>query len=173
MPIYEYYCETCHLILDFYSRTITPSRKPSCPHCGKKHLEREVSMFSATRKGHDGADGGDDGLADLPIDEQKMGQALEALSSEAESMNEDDPRAAAQLMRKFSSMTGMAYNENIETALQRMEAGEDPEAIEAEMGDALDDADPFVLAGGKKGSKGNANKKTRGAPRHDPTLYDL
>jgi hypothetical protein len=160
------------MVLNFFSRTVTPSRQPSCPHCGRKKLQREVSMFSAGSKHNDG-DGGDDGLGDLPIDENKMGQALEALSSEAESMNEEDPRAAAQLMRKFSKMTGMEYNENIESALARMEAGEDPEAIETEMGDALDDADPFVLSGGAKGGKGKSNKKKRGAPRHDPTLHDL
>jgi len=173
MPIYEYYCKHCHLILNFFSRTLSPSRQPTCPHCGLKRLDRQVSLFSAGRKGGDGEGGDDEGLGDLPVDERKMERALEALSSEAERLNEDDPRAAAQLMRTFSKMAGMEFNEGIEQALARMEAGEDPEAIEAEMGDSLDDADPFVIAGGPKARKEADAKRHRGAPRRDETLYDL
>lgn len=171
MPIYEYYCEKCHMILNFFSRTITPTRKPTCPHCGRKRLDRQVSLFSAGRKGGDGDH--DEAFDDLPIDERKMERALETLSSEAEGLNEEDPKAAAQLMRKFSKMAGMEFNEGIEQALQRMEAGEDPEAVEADMGDALDDADPFVMAGGVKASKGANQAHRRGAPKRDDTLYDL
>ncbi len=115
----------------------------------------------------------DEGMDDLPIDESKMESAIEALASDAESLNEDDPRAAAQLMRKFSNMTGMEFNEGIEQALQRMEAGDDPEAIEAEMGGALDDEDPFVMPGQKRDKSRDKKRKRRGAPRSDETLYDL
>ena len=173
MPIYEYYCQHCHMILNFFSRTLTPSRQPACPHCGRKRLERQVSLFAAGRKGADGAGGDDDAFGDLPVDERKMERALEALSSEAEGLSEEDPRAAAKLMRKFSKMAGMEFNEGIEQALQRMEAGEDPEAVEAEMGDVLDDAEPFVMAGGVKAKKGAGKERYRGAPRRDDTLYDL
>jgi len=48
-------------------------------------------------------------------------------------------------MRKFSDMTGLHYTEKMNEALSRLETGEDPEAIEAEMGDALENEDPFVL----------------------------
>ncbi len=171
MPIYEYYCEHCHLILNFFSRTLTPSRQPACPHCGRKRLDRQVSLFAAGRKGGEGGD--DEAMDALPVDERKMERALEALSSEAEGLNEEDPRAAAQLMRKFSKMAGMEFNEGIEQALQRMEAGEDPEAVEAEMGDSLDDAEPFVMAGGVKAKKEAIKERHRGAPRRDGTLYDL
>jgi len=160
------------MILNFFSRTLTPSRQPACPHCGHKRLDRQVSLFAAGRKG--GESGGDgDALGDLPVDERKMERALEALSSEAEGLNEQDPRAAAQLMRKFSKMAGMEFNEGIEQALQRMEAGEDPEAVEAEMGDSLDDAEPFVMAGGVKAKKEAKKERHCGAPRRDDTLYDL
>lgn len=171
MPIYEYYCKNCHVILNFYSRTLTPAKTPSCPHCGWRRLKRQVSAFSAGSKGGAGEDAGLDGLA---IDEVKMEQAMEALSAEAATMNEDDPRAAAQLMRKFSKVAGMEFNEGIEQALQRLEAGEDPEAVEAEMGETLDDADPFVSAGGGKNKiETKGNRIHQGAPRHDSTLYDL
>jgi hypothetical protein len=49
-----------------------------------------------------------------------------------------------------------------------MEAGEDPDAIEAEMGDLLEEDEPFLLPG-KKGAKSTR----RPAPTKDETLYDL
>jgi hypothetical protein len=54
-------------------------------------------------------------------------------------------------------------------ALRRMEKGEDPDQIEAEMGDLLEGEDPFMLPG-KRGAK-KAGK--RPAPLRDDTLYDL
>jgi hypothetical protein len=50
-----------------------------------------------------------------------------------------------------------------------MEKGEDPDQIEAEMGDLIEGEDPFILPG-KKGGKRGA-KQT--APQRDATLYDL
>ena len=46
---------------------------------------------------------------------------------------------------------------------------EDPEKIEAEMGDLLEGEDPFELPE-KKGSMGRVQ---RAAPYRDDTLYDL
>jgi hypothetical protein len=87
-------------------------------------------------------------------------------------MNEEDPRQAAQLMRKFSALTGMTFNDGIQEALSRMEAGEDPDAIEAELGDSLDDDDPFVTADQRKALR-RLLKTRRGEPKRDPTLYDM
>ncbi len=59
----------------------------------------------------------------------------------------------------------------MEEALKRMEAGEDPEKIEAEMGDVSEE-DPFTAeAAGKKSLKG----LRRGPlpPSVDPNLYEL
>ena len=72
-------------------------------------------------------------------------------------------------MRKLTDMTGMELGPGMQEALKRMEAGEDPDAIEAEMGDLLEDEEPFLMPdkkGGKKGAK-------RAAPKRDETLYDL
>jgi hypothetical protein len=107
-------------------------------------------------------------MDELPFDESKMEQAMQMMAGEAEKMNEDDPRQAAGLMRKLSDMTGLQLGPGMEEALSRMEKGEDPEKLEAEMGDLLEE-EPFVLPG-KKGSGG---KTRRPAPRKDETLYDL
>jgi len=168
MPIYEFYCPDCHTIFNFLSKSINTTKRPHCPKCKGRKLRREVSSFALTGRAEEG-----DELDDLPIDESKMESAINALASEAENVSEDDPRAAARLMRKFSSMTGMELNENMEQAMQRMEAGEDPEAIEQEMGDVLDnDEEPFILPG-KKGSKRRSGSRKRGAPRRDKTLYEM
>ncbi len=50
-----------------------------------------------------------------------------------------------------------------------MERGEDPEQIESEMGDLLEDEDPFSLPG----KRGNAAKTTQKPLHRDDTLYDL
>ena len=164
MPIYEFYCDSCHTIFNFLSRKVNTSARPACPRC-KRKLKREVSLFAA---GGSAADDGD--MDDLPVDESRMERALTELAGEAEKINEDDPRQAAGLMRKFSRMTGLEFGENVETALSRMEAGEDPEKIEQEMGDLMDDEEPFVLPG-RKGGKGRAGK--RGPARRDSTLYEM
>ena len=106
-----------------------------------------MSSFAIT--GSAGEDGEKD---DLPFDEGRMEQAMSMLAGEADKINEDDPRQAANLMRKLTDMTGMQLGDNMEEALSRMEKGEDPEKIEAEMGDLLEGEDPFILSG-KKGIK--------------------
>jgi hypothetical protein len=60
----------------------------------------------------------------------------------------------------------------MEEALRRLEAGEDPDAIEADLGDKLESEEPFLLADGPAGKRA-PDKKKRGAPRRDPNLYDL
>jgi len=57
----------------------------------------------------------------------------------------------------------------MDEALQRMEKGEDPEQLEAEMGDLLENEEPFVLPG-KKGGQTRVNQQK---PIKDETLYDL
>ena len=164
MPIYEFYCEKCNTIYNFFSRTVNTNKIPNCPKCKDKKLNRQMSAFAITGKAKDEGD-----LDDLPFDESKMEQAMTMLAGEAENINEDDPRQAANLMRRLTDMTGMQLGAGMEEALSRLEKGEDPEAIEAEMGDLLENEDPFVMAG-KKGAPG---RQSRPAPSRDETLYDL
>jgi putative FmdB family regulatory protein len=166
MPIYEFYCPDCHTVFSFFSRAVNTTTTPSCPKCREDTLQRQVSRFAITGKSRTG---GEEEQDDLPIDESKMEQAMGALAGEAESINEDDPRAAARLMRKFSDMTGLKYSENMENALSRMESGEDPEAIEADMGDMLEnEEEPFILPGTGGGRRGRSTP-----PARDDTLYEM
>jgi putative FmdB family regulatory protein len=162
MPIYEFYCKRCHTIFSFFSSTVNTDKRPLCPGCGKVRLERQMSVFSRLKNR---GEGDEPPMPDM--DESKMEQAMSLLAREAESMDENDPRQAANLMRKLSDMTGLNLGPGMEEALRRMEAGEDPDQIEAEMGDLLEGEDPFSF-----GEKPSGLRKTR-PPRKDETLYEL
>jgi len=164
MPIYEFYCGGCHTIFNFLSRTVNTTKRPRCPRCKKTRLKRQLSAFAMTGKAKEG-----EAADDLPIDEAKMERAIGALAGEAESINEDDPRQAAELMRKFSRLAGVEYGEGMQSALQRLEAGEDPEKIEEEMGDVMDEEEPFLLPGRAKGGRSGGRRP----PRRDSTLYEM
>lgn len=175
MPIYEFFCPDCNTIFNFLSRTVNTQKVPSCPACKRIELDRKVSLFAVTgraKEKSDTASGGDDPMDKLPFDEAKMAGALETLAKEAEHINEDDPRQAANLMRKLSDMTGIKYGDKMQEAIGRMESGEDPEAIEAELGDALEHEDPFQIPGMGDDPKGKVGMR-RSAPKHDDTLYEM
>ena len=162
MPIYEFYCNRCHMIFSFFSSTVNTDKKPLCPRCGKVKLERQMSVFSRVKNR---GEGDEPPMPDM--DESKMEQAMSLLAREAETMDENDPRQAANLMRKLSDMTGLNLGPGIEEALRRMEAGEDPDQIEEEMGDLLEGEDPFSF-----GERSAGLRKTK-APLKDETLYEL
>ena len=164
MPIYEFYCRDCNAIFSFLSKTIDTQRRPDCPRCGRKRLEREVSPFAQVGRAKEEA------AAEPPFDESKMERAMESLVGQVDGIDEKDPRQAANLMRKFSNAAGMKLGEGMEEALRRMEAGENPEQIEAEMGDRLNEEDPFEAP---EGASGATRGKMRGAPSRDSKLYEM
>ncbi|MFO7642961.1 MAG: zinc ribbon domain-containing protein [Desulfosarcina sp.] len=164
MPIYEFYCSHCNTVFNFFSKSINTATVPRCPKCRTPELQRQLSAFAFTGKAKEGGD--DEGL---PFDEARMEQAMQMLAGEADRINEDDPRQAADLMRKLTDMTGLELGAGMEAALQRMARGEDPQAVEAEMGDLLETEDPFVLPE-KKGKGGGTLRRS---PMRDETLYDL
>jgi len=161
MPIYEFYCGNCNTIFSFYSKSINTTKQPVCPRCGKQTLRRFLSNFSVL-----GDRSKDEGEEPLPFDEQKMEKAIGSLAREAEGIDENDPRQAANVMRKLSDMAGLPLGKGMKEAIERMEAGEDPEKIEEEMGDILEE-DPFELP------EKRIQKAQSSAPLRDDTLYEL
>lgn len=144
MPIYEFYCADCHTIYSFFSSRVRPDASPSCPRCQRPALERKPSRFATPKKRADEADAmeADDPLAN--VDESRLERALESLAGEAEGLAEsEDPRVMGKLMRRFSSLTGLELGDRMEDMVRRLEAGEDPDALEAEMGDDDDDLDAY------------------------------
>jgi len=91
-----------------------------------------------------------------------MERAMTELAGDVSSADENDPRQMAGLMRKLLDRTGMPLDGGMEEALRRLEAGEDPERIEEEIGDTLE-AEPGTRHPGRRLRR----------PAVDNTLYEL
>ena len=134
-----------------------------CPKCKTCKLSRQVSVFAVMGRAKEVSD-----TDELALDESRMEKAVEMLGREAENINEEDPKQAAALMRKLSDVAGLKLGSGMDEAIRRLERGEDPDRIESEMADIIEQEDPFSLPG-RKG--GGITAKT--APLKDETLYDL
>lgn len=167
MPIYEFYCRDCHTIYSFLSRKVDTDTVPKCPRGAKHKLSRQMSRF-AISKGR--GESPDSGAPDFDFDDEKMEQTMLQMAGEMENADEEDPRAMARMMRKLMDTTGMNMGEGMEEAIRRMEAGEDPDKVEEDLGDVLDSEDPF--AGGENKLKGLVRRMTE-APNEDPEIYDM
>jgi putative FmdB family regulatory protein len=166
MPIYEFYCGSCHVVFNFFSRRVDTKTRPACPRCGRPKLERQVSRFATLGKSTaqlpGDAAGGD-------MDESKLEGLMESMSREAEGLDENDPRQMARMMRKLHEAGGMPLDAKADEAIRRMEAGESPEKIEEELGDLFGEAGPDTDSAGA----GPQRKTKRRPPAVDETLYDL
>lgn len=141
MPVYEFYCQRCHTIYNFFSRRIDTTTVPDCPGAANHTLTRRVSMFTYAR--HASTDSGD---AQDPFDDMsdsQIEQLLTGMSDEFTDLNEDDPRQMARMMRRLVDGAGVDTSEGLEEAISRMENGEDPDRIEDDLGGALDAQEPF------------------------------
>ena len=175
MPIYEFYCSSCHTVFNFLSKRINTSGTPACPRCGKP-TTRKPSTFamSRTRPEPKGGEGGSPQGGDMMdpfanMDESQLESAMESLASEADGIDENDPRQAANVMRKLFDATGMPLGGGMQEALKRMESGEDPEKIEEDMGDLLE-ADPFSAETSKKSTERRIHQRPAA---HDPELHEM
>ncbi len=92
-----------------------------------------------------------------------MARAMSEMERDMEHMDENDPRQMAHLMKKMKDlMPAGTMPKEMDIAIKRLEAGEDPEKIEADMGDVLGD-----FMGGEEGGGGPGGGYT-----HDSGLYD-
>ena len=164
MPIYEFYCRACHRVFQFLARRPGTRKRPSCPRCGGPRLDRRPSGFAiSSGRGEPPCDG-------LPsdLDAAALERAIGDLSSEAEALDENDPRQAARLMRRLYEVTGMPMEAAVQDAVRRMEAGEDPDRIEEDLGDLLGDPE---ASGPEARIRGLARRVL--PPSVDPTLHEL
>ena len=162
MPIYEFYCEDCNTNFNFFSSRIDTKKRPLCPKCNKRTLERIVSRFSVLR----GARETDD-IKMPDLDEGTLQKAMSFLEQEAKNLNEDDPKQAAHLMRKLLDTTGMNPGPGMEEALRRIEAGADPDQIEKELGGSFNEEELFNM------TRKTIQKERKRPPLQDETLYYL
>lgn len=158
MPIFEYLCQRCNRIYSFLSLSLKPSREPICPRCGASHLTRVPSAFAVGggRKEAKETTAKDEGLS--PALERELDQ----LVSSMDERDMDDPRAMAKVMRRLAEASGEPVPETLQEMMRRMEEGEDPEALEEELGDRLEE---------ELGEEEEAGLSSE--PQRDPGLYSL
>src|SRR5688500_5872294 len=168
MPIYEFACPQCRVIYNFLSKRINPDRSPVCPKCGNKQLTKQMSRFAALRPASEPA--GDSAAADPALDDPRMLHAMSELERDMEHLDENNPRHMAHMIKKMKDlMPPGAMPAELDQAIKRLEAGEDPEKIEADMGPILEQA----FGGAGEDEEGEASGHSFGhAYRRDSTLYD-
>src|SRR5215510_6011345 len=160
MPIYEYACPKCRVIFNFLSKRIKPAHPPTCPKCGNKKMSKQVSRFAMSRglkepAAKSGMEGDEPPMPDF--DNPRIERAMMEMEREMAHMDENNPRHMAHMMRKMKDlMPPGSMPKELDVAIKRLEAGEDPEKIEADMGDLLGD-----LMGGQEGGSGSGGGYTR------------
>lgn len=165
MPIYEYLCPACNRIFNFLVKSPSTARQATCPKCGGTDMKKMMSTFAVTgvprkSKGEPAAGAEGPESAD-PLDDPRVEQEMMKLMSDAENIDENDPRQLGRLMRRMTEITGEPVEPEMEEAMRRLEAGEDPEKIEDELGEFL----------GEEGEDGMGAHG--GAPSYDDGLYEL
>src|SRR2546430_6632653 len=134
MPIYEYACPKCRRIFNFLSKRINPDRLPVCPKCGNKKMAKQVSRFAMSRgltepAAKSEAEGEEGPMPDF--DDPRVARAMGELERDMEHMDENNPKHMAHMMKKMKDLMppGLAPKE-VEVAIKRLEAGEDPQKIQ-------------------------------------------
>ena len=175
MPVYEFLCPRCNLLLAFFARRAT-SRVPACPHCGGE-LSREVSSFSTGPSG--GTDEAEE-LGGLRVDDDRARRAVEALGGRLDAIgNDSDPRAAAKAVREFSEASGLSLSPDVKDMVARLERGADPDKVGAELDQLVDaGSEPFraenaVAGSGAPPPSPSPAPSAPPPPRRDPVLHDM
>lgn len=189
MPYYEFYSPDTNTIYTFFARSLSYSGcTPICPdpaHPGARMIKRP-SRFALTGRAKEpkepmpGADSGGDAF-----DDPRMERALAAMEKEFSGLDEEnpDPRHLGRLMRRMSELTGESMPPEMEEMTRRLEAGEDPEKLEEQFGDAFGEegGDPEGMglpgmageSGPESASKRRAVLRLRRPPVRDTAIYEM
>ena len=165
MPIYEFACPKCRVIFNFLAKRLNPERAPVCPKCGNKKMVKQMSRFAMSRGLKEpaaAADTDDSGEPMPDFDDPRIARAMGELERDMEHLDENNPKHMAHMMKKMKDiMPPGSIPKEIDVAIKRLEAGEDPEKIEEDMGDIFGE----VMGEGGAGASG-------GGYTHDSGLYD-
>jgi len=140
MPIYEYACPSCRTIFSFLSRRLKPEGKPVCPKCRGRSMHKQLSAFSTPRAKSGAEESVAEGDAGMPdMDDPRVMRAMSNMERDMAHLDENNPKHMAQLMRKMQDiMPPGAMPKEMDQAIRRLEAGEDPEKIEQDMGEVFE-----------------------------------
>ena len=159
MPVYEFLCTSCNRIFSFHSFRVETTKVPKCPKCGDPELRRVPSRFGVSAPSKSAAS---EDAAAGPEEDAGMEREMMRLAAELEGMDENDPRQMAAAVRRMTEIAGEPVTPAMEEMIRRLESGEDPERIEEDLGDALEEE---MGEGG--GGFGGA------APTRDDGLYPM
>ena len=159
MPIYEFLCTDCNRIFSFHSFKVAPDTVPTCPKCHAADLKRVPSRFGVSARRAAPSSGGGEGPEG---EDPRVEREMMRFAAELENMDENDPRAMAAAVRRMTEIAGEPVTPAMEEMIRRLEAGEDPEKVEEEMGDAIEEE-----MGEEGGGFGGA------APTRDDGIYPM
>lgn len=112
MPIYEYGCPVCGKRGSRLQKMNDPS-VPECPRCGAA-MQKQVSKVAFLA--------GEEAQMERMADPTAWGD-----------FDENDPRSMGRMMRKMGEQMGDDLGDEFREVVERLESGDDPEAIEADM----------------------------------------
>ena len=115
MPVYEYLCLECERRFSRFFWRISDAEGAKCG-CGSEQLEQLVSKVAMHRS--------EESRLDSLSDPSKWGD-----------IDENDPKSMARMMKKLGGEMGEDLGPEFDEMVGRLEAGEDPESIEASMGE--------------------------------------
>src|SRR5207302_4005792 len=111
--------------------------------CGNKKMEKQMSRFAMSRGLKEPATKGGPEGAEPPMpdfEDPRIERAMSELERDMEHLDENNPKHMAHMMRKMKDiMPPGSVPKELDVAIKRLEAGEDPEKIEEDMGDLLGD----------------------------------
>jgi hypothetical protein len=188
MPIYEYYCPQNHTIYQFYAKTLAQGQTtPPCPDNPAFKLRKVVSSFAITSgAAGEKPDPAPEAATDSAED-ARMEAAMNAMEGEFSSVDENDPKAMARMMRRMSELSGEKIDGEMEEVVRKLEEGADPDSLEERFGgeDSPEDSgDPYGGGMGPEGAglppgaakdpreKRHRFRARRLPPRRDPRLHD-
>jgi hypothetical protein len=175
MPIYEFYSPETNRIYSFFAKTLAQAKLvPKCPDDPKASMVKLLSSFAVG-----GKKGGVKPEAPGPggPDEVRMDVAMGAMEREFSSVDENDPRAMARMMRRMAELSGERLDGPMEEAVRKLEEGADPDSLEEAMGDAFAPEGEEEKPGPGATESGAAEPRARfrvrrPPPVRDPKLYD-
>lgn len=148
MPAYDFRCLDCQhrMVLRFsYAEYATAEKR--CTRCGSLNLRRVITKVAIAKSESSR-------FADLDDD------------SVLDDLADADPATLGRFMRRMADETGEDLGEEFNTIVERLERGEDPESIEADLAvpeDALDDEGDMGADSGAEAASETAESSTSAA----------
>lgn len=151
MPVYEFLCEDCKTVFNFYSSSIDTDTVPCCPRCTSGKMKRQFSVFSTQGKGEE-------------YSEKVLCKAFETL---IDSVEEEKAENLAGKLMQFAENSGVDFKQNVDDDIKKYIDGDQSEGLKTKLANYIGlDSCTF-----KKGDV--FIEKAGGLYLFDEKLYDL